>query len=339
MPSVDVNRLKGNFAQTLASMWLSRMCLVRPVAEGTDIGIDLYCESIVDGVPYLHFWVQVKAISSSSIRMEGEERTARYSFDKRHLEYWDRQPIPVYALLVPVDSWPPSEPDVIFVVRVTEELVKGDLPTTSSITYHTKHGFERSSLDDELRKFVTDIVPWDTSALLLRRGIVAPLFGQPDRFPVGVGFQYLPQVLSSIRDASVQGLFHVIMGERVEAERRKLGLTHSLSLLPEVKEVSTSWEPLRKHFEKIATSFEDDIHPFGLSVLAWSARDGGDFESAKAYLLLALARIGADSSLQEPERSARLTEVQKLLEEFEKEQKECQNGESHEPPDSLQENP
>ena len=63
MPSVDVNRLKGNYAQTLVSTWLSRMCLVRPVAEGTDIGIDLYCEAIVDGVPYLHFWVQVESDS------------------------------------------------------------------------------------------------------------------------------------------------------------------------------------------------------------------------------------------------------------------------------------
>ena len=313
MPSVDVNRLKGNYAQSLASTWLSRMCLIRPVAEGTDIGIDLYCESIVDGVPYLHFWVQVKAIPSSSIRVEDEERIARYSFDKRHLEYWDRQPIPVYALLVPVDSWPPNEPDAIFVVRVTEELVKGDLPTASSITYHTKNGFEKDSLDDELRKFVTDIVPWDTAALLLRRGIVAPLPGQPDSFTAGVGFQYLPKVLSTIRDASVQGLSHVIMEERVEA---KLGVP----LLPSAEDPPASKESLRKHFERIAATFEDEMHYFGLSVLAWSAHAGGDLEKATAYLRLALAKIAADTTLQEPERSARLTEVQELIKDFEKEQ-------------------
>ena len=319
MPSVDVNRLKGNYAQVLASTWLSRMCLVRPVAEDSDIGIDLYCESIVEAVPYLHFWVQVKAIPSSAIRIEGHERIARYSFDKKHLEYWGRQPIPVYAFLVPVDSWPPNETDAIFVIRVTEELVKGDVPSAGSITYHTKDGFERDSLDDELRKFVTDIVPWDTSALLLRRGIVAPLAGQPDRFPAGVGFQYLPRVLSSIRDASVQGLFHVIMGERVEAEARRLGLAHRLSSRPGFKEPFTSREPLRKHFERIAATFEDEMHYFGLSALAWSARAGGDLATAKAYLDLALEKIAVDSTLQEQERSTRLTEVKELMEDFEKE--------------------
>lgn len=319
MPSVDVNRLKGNYAQALATTWLSRMCLVRPVAEGTDIGIDLYCESIVDGVPYLHFWVQIKAITSSSIRVEGEERIARYSFDKRHLEYWDRQPIPVYALLVPIDSWPPNEPDEIFGVRVTEELVRGGLPITNSVTYHTKDRFERDSLDDDLRKFITEIVPWDTAALLLKRGIVAPLPSQPGRFPAGIGFQYLPKVLSSIRDASIQGLFHVIIGEGIEAEAHKRGLAQSLSLLPWVKELSASMEPLRGHFDRIASTFVDEMHYFGLSVLAWSARARGDRETAKEYLALALSRIANDATLQEPKRSALLAEVQQLMNEFEKE--------------------
>ena len=315
MPSVDVNRLKGNYAQALASTWLSRMCLIRPVAEGTDIGIDLYCESIVDGVPYVHFWVQVKAIPSSSIKVEGEQRIAGYSFDKRHLEYWDRQPIPVYALLVPVDSWPPDEPDAIFGVRVTEELVKGGLPAANSTTYHTKNAFERNTLDDDLRKFVTNIVPWDTSALLLRRGIVAPLPGQPGHFTAGIGFQYLPRLLSSIRDASVQGLMHVILGEKLQTEALKLDLTHRL---PWTKEFSTSHEMLRKHFESIATTFDDEMHYWGLSVLALSSRVSGDFETAMAYLNLALDRTTADTSLQEPERSARLTEVRELIETFQK---------------------
>ena len=294
MPSIDVNRLKGNYAQALASTWLSRMCLIRPVAEGTDIGIDLYCESIVDGVPYVHFWVQVKAIPSSSIKVEGEQRIAGYSFDKRHLEYWDRQPIPVYALLVPVDSWPPDEADAIFGVRVTEELVKGGLPAANSTTYHTKNAFERNTLDDDLRKFVTNIVPWDTSALLLRRGIVAPLPGQPGHSTAGIGFQYLPRLLSSIRDASVQGLMHVILGEKLQTEALKLDLTHRL---PWTKEFSTSHEMLRRHFEQIASTFKDEMHYWGLSALAWSARADGEFETAQEYLHLSRTKIAGDTSL------------------------------------------
>lgn len=62
MPTISDKQLKGNFAENLVAEWLSRACLVRPVAVGTDIGIDLYCESLVDNNPHLHFWVQVKAI-------------------------------------------------------------------------------------------------------------------------------------------------------------------------------------------------------------------------------------------------------------------------------------
>ena len=129
MTSVDQNRLKGNYAEALATAWLSRKCLIRPVAAGTDIGIDLYCEAVVDGIPYLHFWVQVKVIQRASLRVQDGKTMASYAFDKRHLEYWDRQPIPVYALLVPLDSWPPVEPDAIYGVRVTDQLVRQGLPS------------------------------------------------------------------------------------------------------------------------------------------------------------------------------------------------------------------
>ena len=317
MVLVDRNRLKGNYAQTLASAWLSRICLVRPVAEGTDIGVDLYCESVVDSVPYLHFWVQVKAIPRASIRVKGGDRIARYSFDRKHLEYWDRQPIPVYALLVPVDAWPPIEPDEIYVVRVTEELVKSGLPTANSTTYHTKSGFERDSLDDELRKFVTDIVPWDTSALLLRRGIVAPLAGQPGRFTAGVGFQYLPKMLASIRDASVQGLFHTLLGEGVKDQVQTFDPTHSSSLPPWVHEPLRSKNSLRKRFEVISETFRDEMHQFGLSALARSAKADGEIEKAKAYMHTARKRTESDPTLKKSERARRLQEIQELLAEFE----------------------
>ena len=320
MPSVDVNRLKGNYAQALASTWLSRMCLVRPVAEGTDIGIDLYCESIVDGVPYLHFWVQVKAIPSSSIRKEGEERTARYSFDRRHLEYWGRQPIPVYAFLVPVDSWPPIVPDAIFGVRVTEELVKQGLPTTNSITYHAKDSFGRDTLDDDLRQFVTGIVPWDTSVLLLKRGIVAPLPGHPDRYPSGIGHQYLPNILASIREASV------------------FGLTYS-SARYEGEQLSSLRNRLRRHFEEIASTFRDGMHYWGLSALAWSASADGRFETAQDYLQLARTKITNDTSLQESERSKQLSAIQELVDRFQKEQELQLNWKANEVLDTAQEEP
>ena len=110
MTTVDVNRLKGNYAENTVAAWLSHACLVRPVAEGTDIGIDLYCESVIGQAPYLHFWAQVKAIGSSHIATENGKEVAWFDFETRHLRYWARQPIPVYAFLVPVENWPPDLP-------------------------------------------------------------------------------------------------------------------------------------------------------------------------------------------------------------------------------------
>jgi len=65
-----MEQLKGNYAENLVAEWLSRVCLVRPVASGTDIGIDLYCESVVGNKPYHHFWVQVKTITSKDISIQ-----------------------------------------------------------------------------------------------------------------------------------------------------------------------------------------------------------------------------------------------------------------------------
>ena len=46
LPYLDEKGQKGNFAEATVAAWLSRRCLVRPVATGTDIGVDLYCESL-----------------------------------------------------------------------------------------------------------------------------------------------------------------------------------------------------------------------------------------------------------------------------------------------------
>jgi hypothetical protein len=97
---------------------------------------------------------------------------------------------------------------MIFGVRITEQLVRLGLPTTASVTYRTSESFERHSLDTDLQQFASRVVPWDTSAMLLRRGILAPLprtaGDGEDRFPSGIGVQYLPELLANMRDAAVQ---------------------------------------------------------------------------------------------------------------------------------------
>ena len=198
-------------------------------------------------------------------------------------------------MLVPLDSWPSVEPDAIYGVRVTEELVRKDLPSRDSVTYYTTEGFDRDSLDKDLHDFVTNIVPWDTSALLLKRGIVAPLPDQSHRFTVGIGFQYLESVLWNIRDASVQGLFHSLLDEQS----------------------ADAMNPVRKRFEAVAEMFESEMHNLGLSMLVRSAHADEDIERAKAYVLAALDRISSDTALEESDRSQRLEEVLELLRDLE----------------------
>lgn len=298
MPQVDTNRLKGNYAQAVVAEWLSRSCLVRPVAEGTDIGVDLYCEAVVDQAPYLHFWAQVKAIPCARLVEKDGATMASFSFETRHLRYWERQPIPVYAFLVPLDDWPPTSPERVFGVRITEHIVRHGLPATASTTLTTSDSFGAATVDADISQFLLQIVPWDTSALLLRQGIVAPipqLADQPEaKFPTGIGFQYLPRVLDTIRDASVHGLYHALLAEQVQPVQR----------------------PVRKKFESIAQFFESQMHPYGLSMLVRAAHKDGEIEKAKAYVTSAIARIQGDQRLAPDEKARQVEKVSVLLRDF-----------------------
>jgi hypothetical protein len=97
MPFVSENRLKGNYGTAVVMACLSSACLVRPVAVDTDVGVDLYCESVEEGTPFFHFWLQVKA--GEQCRLAADETSASCSFATDHLLYWYRQPVPVFAAL------------------------------------------------------------------------------------------------------------------------------------------------------------------------------------------------------------------------------------------------
>jgi hypothetical protein len=298
IPKVDTNRLKGNYAQALVAQWLSRSCLVRPVAEGTDIGVDLYCEAVLEESPYLHFWAQVKAIPTTALAEQDGSTFASYSFETRHLRYWERHPIPVYAFLVPLAGWPPATIERVYGVRLTEYIVRNDVPSSDSVTIKTKDCFEASSLDADLSQFLTEIVPWDTSALLLRKGIVAPIpefQAAPEaRFPSGIGFQYLQKVLDTIRDASVHGLYHALLAEQYQPGNK----------------------PVRKHFEAVAKTFEDGMHIYGLSMLVRAAHNDGEIDTAKSYITSAIARTEVDPELTGEQKAALIEKMHVLLADF-----------------------
>ena len=89
----------------------SRMCLVRPAVGQTDVGVDHYCESIIDSRPFLHLWGQVK----SSEEFANDAVEASCPFKASPLEYWSRQPAP--GFLVP-PKWTPEEIRYVHIVGI-----------------------------------------------------------------------------------------------------------------------------------------------------------------------------------------------------------------------------
>jgi len=128
MPVVDDNRIIGNYGSNLIAHILSSFCLVRPVAEGTDVGVDLFCETVEDGEAFLHFWAQVK--TGSQVRRKKNGR-ASCRFKNDHLRYWNRQPVPVFAFYVPC-AIPLEKPKEIFVTNLTRYLMTAGVPSAKS---------------------------------------------------------------------------------------------------------------------------------------------------------------------------------------------------------------
>jgi hypothetical protein len=129
MPVVKANILKANQAAFLVSAWLGKQCLVRPVSEGTDVGVDLFCETIdaPSEQPFLHFWVQVKT-GATQITVTGEQ--AKCSFDKEHVDYWCRQPVPAYAFLVPEDQL--TNFQKVFIISFVRKRLMDEVPFDSN---------------------------------------------------------------------------------------------------------------------------------------------------------------------------------------------------------------
>lgn len=168
MTAVDENRLKGNRAATHVAARLSGTCLVRPVAMDTDVGVDLYCETVEEGRPFLHFWVQVK--SGAQCRVSADGLSAVCSFTARHLEYWMRQPVPVFAALVPIER--PEDPDPpVYIVDVTTQLLEAGLPRTQNTTFRSNLVWPASE-QDSVSYFLREVVPTTSARLQAARGII-----------------------------------------------------------------------------------------------------------------------------------------------------------------------
>jgi hypothetical protein len=169
MPIVDDNRLKGNFGASYVAACLSSECLVRPVTNDTDVGIDLYCETVADNRPFLHFWVQVKAGDQCRLLEDGSKAYCTFSTD--HLKYWNRQPIPVFAALVPT-GWPVKDDPNVYVIDLVSQLLGGLPAGQHTHTLYSDFTWERGN-GQHIKDFLELAVPRSAARLLCRSGVIA----------------------------------------------------------------------------------------------------------------------------------------------------------------------
>jgi hypothetical protein len=245
MPSADQNRLKCNFAESYVASRVSAGCLVRPVANGTDIGIDFYCETVEEGTPFLHFWVQVKSGDQCRTSKDGQHATC--SFEARHLEYWGRQPVPVFAALVPT-KWPVEEDPIIYVVDVTTRMLgwKRGMPVPKSL--RSDYVWRPGHRNDVVR-FLRDVVPVATARVRCKEGIVAtaptPTPSYENVAPAVPVTTYWREILQQIRRTAAFSINLLLALKVLDSETEELGqFRHTLASILEQFPNDPHWESL-----------------------------------------------------------------------------------------------
>jgi hypothetical protein len=170
MPAVTESRLKGNYGAALVMSRLSGECLVRPVAADTDVGLDLYCETVAENRPFLHFWLQVRA--GNQCRVDADKSSASCRFTLDHLGYWLRQPVPVFAALVP-SEWPVRrEPDIYIIDITTQLLTVLPGPAQETVTLSSQYCWPADN-SVSVQQFLELVVPATTARLEVSKGVIA----------------------------------------------------------------------------------------------------------------------------------------------------------------------
>lgn len=277
MPTVDQNRLKGNYAAAHVAARLSAECLVRPVATDTDVGVDLYCETLEDTHPFLHFWVQVKA--GQQCRVSSDGGSASCYFDAAHLEYWRRQPVPVYAALVPVE-WPVTQDPDVFMVDVTGSLLQDQEGATPSGRALTSQYVWRAGERAPVRRFLAEYVPASTARLQCRHGVVSALRSLSPRYvqvvPIAPVARFSETILMQVRHTAAFAILAL----------KNDGL---LSL----------HSGFRRRLALVAAQFSDDDHWETYAAQAYSCHADREFPRAVELYNKAIAIIHADPHVRD----------------------------------------
>ena len=278
MTAVSEARLKGNYGAAIVSARLSAECLVRPVAADTDIGVDLYCETIADGLPFLHFWVQVKAGSQCALS-ESTPPGATCRFDRDHLAYWRRQPVPVFAALVPTD-WPVTVEPAIYVVDITTQVLDLDLHTDQASFRLASNYHWPAGSPSAVRLFLDEIVPATAACLQVSSGVLAPIptlvpqyVRKTPKVPV---VRFLPAILDQLRTTAAKAALQAF-AESLEPEALAAG----------------------RLLAGIAEQFGDDPHWENFMARALSCHAHGEYEQASNLYAKSIAVIHNDAVVRD----------------------------------------
>jgi hypothetical protein len=295
MPTVSEERLKGNYGAGLVIARLSGECLVRPVAADTDVGVDLYCETVVEGQPFLHFWMQVK--TGAQCHLDRSTSTASCRFGRDHLDYWFRQPVPVYAALVPTD-WPVrAEPD-IYIIDITTSMLLPDLHNMGESATFRSHYRWPAGAQDWVQAFLTEVVPATTARLQCFHGVVAstptltPQYVQ--EYPAVPVSRFKEEILQQLRTtAAFSAIFSALSGAPAAEDTE-----------------------FRHLLARIVDQFGDDRHWENFMSRACASHADGDYVQAVTLYEEAKRCIREDTNLPSmpdwPEWEERMTMIQAM---------------------------
>jgi hypothetical protein len=302
MPAVTDNRLKGNYGTALVMSRLSGECLVRPVAADTDIGVDLYCETVAERGPgpaerrpFLHFWLQVKTGEQCRLDSSGK---ASCSLKREHLAYYCEQPVPVFAALVPTTEWPiRSEPDV-YIVDITAQILSEDFRTEqASVTllsdYHWPAGDRQS-----VQAFLAHTLPDTTARFQVSKGVIAnsptPTQQYLREYPYAPVQRFKDDICNQLRRTAAFSL---------------------LFLLESTEPITTEDTQFRRLLARIVEQFGDDAHWENCMARAVSSHADGDYSNAVAMYEKTLQSIQNDETARaEPSLQERVQQIETVKE-------------------------
>lgn len=278
MPAVPESRLKGNYGASVVMARLSGECLVRPVAVDTEVGVDLYCETVAEAQPFLHFWIQVKA--GDQCRVDPSSRSASCRFQRDQLEYWARQPVLVFAALVPT-AWPAQSEPHIYIVDITTTILFNPLPDlqdtfTLRSDYHWPPG-DRNSV----QAFLRAEVPNTTARLQISRGVVAPSPTLTPQYvqmtPVVPVTRFKDQILRQLRTTAANSILFTVGSTALAAESQEF--VHLLA--------------------RVVEQFDDDPHWENFMARGLVCHVAADYDNALAMYARARACINGDPQVSD----------------------------------------